>query len=141
MKKTYKVKNYKGQLVESLERFTKKYKGMRIVEAAEKDGALNIVAEEDNEQKVQNYDDYEDYDDAVDTDSNYGDFWVELYKDHYGDPIRKEFDNFKDAFEFADSKTKSKLYETILIAINVAGGPSVASLYDNIHSCWVGRTK
>ena len=52
--KTYKIKNYKGQLVESLERFTKKYKGMRVVEASEKDGALNIIAEEDDDYEICN---------------------------------------------------------------------------------------
>jgi len=133
--KKYTIKNYKGNLVESLKKFSEKYKGMKIVEATEKNNELKIVCE------VKDIEDYDDYDDAVDTDSNYGDFWVELYKDHYGDPIRKEFDNFKDAFEFADSKTKSKQYEAIFIAINVAGGPSIASSYDNIHGCWVGRTK
>ena len=33
--KTYKVKNYKGNLVESLSRFQKKYPGMKICEAVE----------------------------------------------------------------------------------------------------------
>lgn len=45
MKKTYKVKNYKGNLVESLEKFSKKYKGMRITEAAVENDSLKITAE------------------------------------------------------------------------------------------------
>ena len=130
--KKFTVKNYKGNLVESLKKFSDSHKGMKIVEAVEKNNELKIVCE------VKNYDDY---DDAVDIDSNYGDFCVELYKDHYGDPIRKEFDNFKDAFKFADSKTKNKQYEAILIIVTVEGGPLVTSSYDNIHNCWVGRTK
>ena len=45
MKKTYKIKNYKGNLVESLEKFSKKYKGMRITEAAVENDSLKITAE------------------------------------------------------------------------------------------------
>ena len=40
--KTYKVKNYKGNLVESLKKFSEKYKGMRITEAKVKDGELKV---------------------------------------------------------------------------------------------------
>ena len=227
--KKYTIKNYKGNLVESLKKFSEKYEGMRITEAKVKDGELKVTAEaeesmpviainfygtnknkeqglkgalwikesdiegEPNADKstdykdeiidkvkkfiedcgfnyasstyeqvslnpsqvkkfkelyrakiceVKSYDGYndDDYDDAIGIDSNYGDFCVELYKDHYGDPIRKDFDNFKDAFKFADSKTKSKQYEAILITVTVIGGPLVTSSYDNIHSCWVGRT-
>ena len=43
--KTYKIKNYKGNIVESLSRFQKNHKGMRIVEAAVDDKNLNIKAE------------------------------------------------------------------------------------------------
>lgn len=43
--KTYKVKNYKGNLVESLSKFQKKHKGMKIVEACEDGDELKIKAE------------------------------------------------------------------------------------------------
>ena len=45
MKKRYTVKNYKGNLVESLGNFKKKYPKMKIVEAIEQDdGRLDIKA-------------------------------------------------------------------------------------------------
>lgn len=44
--KTYKVKNYKGNLVESLSKFQKSHKGMKIVEAVEDGDDLKIKAEE-----------------------------------------------------------------------------------------------
>jgi len=44
--KTYKVKNYKGNLVESLSKFQKNHKGMKIVEAVEDGDDLKIKAEE-----------------------------------------------------------------------------------------------
>lgn len=44
--KTYKVKNYKGNLVESLSKFQKSHKGMKIVEACEDGDDLKIKAEE-----------------------------------------------------------------------------------------------
>jgi hypothetical protein len=48
--KTYKIKNYKGNLVESLSKFQKSHKGMKIVEAAEENDELKIKAEaEENE--------------------------------------------------------------------------------------------
>ena len=43
--KTYKVKNYKGNLVESLSKFQEPHKGMKIVEATEEDDELKIKAE------------------------------------------------------------------------------------------------
>ena len=43
--KTYKVKNYKGNLVESLSKFQKSHKGMKIVEACEDGDNLKIKAE------------------------------------------------------------------------------------------------
>lgn len=45
MKKRYTVKNYKGNLIESLGNFKKKYPKMRIVEATENDNALTVTAE------------------------------------------------------------------------------------------------
>ena len=44
--KTYKVKNYKGNLIESLSKFQKNHKGMKIVEAKECDEELKIKAKE-----------------------------------------------------------------------------------------------
>ena len=44
--KTYTVKNYKGNLVESLKRFSDSHKGMKIVEACEDGDNLKIKAEE-----------------------------------------------------------------------------------------------
>lgn len=44
--KKYTVKNYKGNLVESLEKFRKSHRKMRIVEAVENDEFLTIVADE-----------------------------------------------------------------------------------------------
>ncbi len=44
--KTFKVKNYKGNLVESLSKFQKSHKGMKIVEACEDGDDLKIKAEE-----------------------------------------------------------------------------------------------
>lgn len=44
--KTYKIKNYKGNLVESLKRFSDSYKGMKIVEAIEVKDGLKIKVEE-----------------------------------------------------------------------------------------------
>ena len=46
--KTYKVKNYKGNLVESLSRFQKSHKGMKIVEAIEDEEELKIKAVEED---------------------------------------------------------------------------------------------
>ena len=43
--KTYKIKNYKGNLVESLSKFAKSHKGMRIVEAVEDEDELKVKAE------------------------------------------------------------------------------------------------
>lgn len=47
--KTYKVKNYKGNLVESLKKFSDSHKGMKIVEACEDGDDLKIKAEESAE--------------------------------------------------------------------------------------------
>ena len=47
--KTYTVKNYKGNLVESLKKFSNSYKGMKIVEACEDGDDLKIKAEESKE--------------------------------------------------------------------------------------------
>ena len=44
--KTFKVKNYKGNLIESLSRFQKSHKGMKIIEACEEKNELKIKAEE-----------------------------------------------------------------------------------------------
>lgn len=44
--KTFKVKNYKGNIIESLSKFQKSHKGMKIVEACEDGKALKIKAEE-----------------------------------------------------------------------------------------------
>ena len=49
--KTYKIKNYKGNLVESLKRFSDSHKGMKIVEACEDGDDLKIKAEESTEMK------------------------------------------------------------------------------------------
>lgn len=47
--KKYTIKNYKGNLLESLSNFKKKYPGMKIVEAVEQDdNRLDIVAEEND---------------------------------------------------------------------------------------------
>ena len=55
--KTYKVKNYKGNLLESVTNFQKKYDLARIVEVSEKDGGLKIVVKEsisDDEKRENN---------------------------------------------------------------------------------------
>lgn len=44
--KTYKIKNYKGNLVESLSRFQKTHKGMKIAEAIEDGKDLKIKVNE-----------------------------------------------------------------------------------------------
>ena len=44
--KTFKIKNYKGNLVESLSRFAKSHKGMKIVEAVEEKDELKIKINE-----------------------------------------------------------------------------------------------
>ena len=44
--KKYILKKYKGNLVESLDKFNKKYPGMKIVEAIENDNSLTVTAEE-----------------------------------------------------------------------------------------------
>ena len=49
--KTFKVKNYKGNLVESLKKFSDSHKGMKIVEAVEDKDELKIKAEESEEFK------------------------------------------------------------------------------------------
>lgn len=46
-KKNYVIKNYKGNLVESLSKFQKKFKNQRIVEAVEDEGKLKIKAVEE----------------------------------------------------------------------------------------------
>ena len=43
--KNYIIKNYKGNLVESLKNFSKKYKGMRVTEAKAEGNTLKILAE------------------------------------------------------------------------------------------------
>lgn len=43
--KKYTIKNYKGNIVESLTRFAKTHKGVRIVEAKEEDEELKIKTE------------------------------------------------------------------------------------------------
>lgn len=43
--KKYTIKNYKGNIVESLTRFAKTHKGIRIVEAKEEDEELKIKTE------------------------------------------------------------------------------------------------
>lgn len=53
MKKTYKVKNYKGNIVESLKKFSESHKGMKIVEAKEADNELKIKVKE----SMQTFDD------------------------------------------------------------------------------------
>lgn len=50
--KTFKIKNYKGNIVESLKRFSESHKGMKIVEACEDGDNLKIKAEE-TEQKIE----------------------------------------------------------------------------------------
>lgn len=44
--KTYKVKNYKGNIVESLKKFSESHKEMKIVEVVEVEDGLKIKAEE-----------------------------------------------------------------------------------------------
>ena len=44
--KTFKVKNYKGNIVESLSKFQKSHKGIKIVEACEDGDDLKIKTEE-----------------------------------------------------------------------------------------------
>ena len=46
--KTYKIKNYKGNIVESLTKFAKSHEGMKIVEATEDGSNLKIVVEENS---------------------------------------------------------------------------------------------
>lgn len=47
--KRYAIKNYRGNIVESLTMFQKKFPGVKICEVKEKDdGSLNIVVEESN---------------------------------------------------------------------------------------------
>lgn len=48
--KTFKVKNYKGNLVESLKRFSDLYKGMKIVEAIEEKDTLKIKVQESTQE-------------------------------------------------------------------------------------------
>ena len=43
--KTYKVKNYKGNLLESLKKFQEKYPNVKICEATEEDSVLKIKAD------------------------------------------------------------------------------------------------
>ena len=43
--KTFKVKNYKGNIVESLKKFSDSHKGMKIIEASEVEDVLKIKAE------------------------------------------------------------------------------------------------
>ena len=44
--KTFKIKNYKGNIVESLSKFQAMHKGMKIVEVAEIEKELKIITEE-----------------------------------------------------------------------------------------------
>ena len=43
--KTFKIQNYKGNIIESLKKFSDSHKGMKIVEAIEEDNTLKIKAE------------------------------------------------------------------------------------------------
>ena len=52
--KTYKVKNYKGNLVESLSNFEKMYKELKIIEAIENGDVLKIKAKEKISEKIEN---------------------------------------------------------------------------------------
>ena len=44
--KKYIIKNYKGNIVESLTKFQKKYPNTKICEATEEDGSLKVTADE-----------------------------------------------------------------------------------------------
>lgn len=52
--KTYRIKNYKGNLVESLSKFQKKYPGMKICEATEEDKELKIKCNKSGETNKSN---------------------------------------------------------------------------------------
>jgi len=52
MKKTYTVKNYKGNLIESLENFSKKYPKSKIVESKVDGKNLKIITEDTEEDKI-----------------------------------------------------------------------------------------
>ena len=85
--KKYTIKNYKGNIVESLSRFAKSHKGMKIVEAAEEKDELKIKAEE-----------YSDFRDKL----------VDKYYDNakkLADEVLQEFYNgFKNYFEIEDEQ-------------------------------------
>ena len=50
--KTYTVKNYKGNLVESLKKFSDSHKGMKIIEAVENGDNLKIKVKESEEKQI-----------------------------------------------------------------------------------------
>lgn len=90
MKKTYKVKNYKGNLVESLSKFQKSHKGMKIVEACEDGEDLKIKTE-----AAKNIKESEDFFDEVykggftisydETNGEVEAFEINTERDDYGD--------------------------------------------------------
>ncbi len=85
--KKYTIKNYKGNLVESLKRFSEKYKGMRIVEAVEDGKMLKIKADTLTE----------------------GKHWPEDY-------LKVEKNKLKKAFDFLSDKEIDADLQTILDA-------------------------
>lgn len=92
--KKYTIKNYKGNLVESLKNFSKKYKGMRIVEAKQDGKMLKIKADlrEDEETNESLYD--------------YAD---EPYDENEtGDPVGMRFSNIKELADALAEYVKSE---------------------------------
>ena len=84
--KTYTVKNYKGNLVESLKKFSDSHKGVKIVEAVEDNDELKIrVNEADSHVKHPFY-----IEEFVKTENG---SWKEITEF----PYAKMFDNYADA--------------------------------------------
>ena len=50
--KRFTIKNYKGNIIESLKNFSKKYPGIRLIEAKEENDSLKIVTEDSKEDEL-----------------------------------------------------------------------------------------
>ena len=113
----YRVKNYKGNLVESLSRFQKKYPNKKIVEAVEDEKSLKITTEDVSNDGSLSYDEFLG---AIDNE----DVWVDNYGEEGFNSILNELKDTLKKFcaknDFALERSDDllqELSENVLIAM------------------------